>query len=257
MNQEGEAALVARRYQMGNTVRRFAPVLALLCHMVAAGCGSDSGVLNEPAEGGHASVAIPLSKVAAASIASGEVVVSATDMSDLRQALIVSGSLVTGTVTDIPAGKGRLFTLNAYDASGVMTYTGGNTADVVAGERVRVEVTLRPVSGTSGQLALALRGTPLVVQGDDYEFTGWSPSSVGNDARITGEIANTGERAAGVTITVTLRDPSENLLGRVRNHEIGTIGAGDSELFAVVIPDVFSEYNIVTSTYQVEVEIHQ
>ena len=56
-------------------------------------------------------------------------------------------------------------------------------------------------------------------------------------------------------VTVTLRDPSDNLLGRVRNHVVGSIEAGNSELFAVIIKNAFSETSVETSSYQVEVDI--
>jgi hypothetical protein len=48
---------------------------------------------------------------------------------------------------------------------------------------------------------------------------------------------------------------SGNLLGRVRNHVVGTIEAGSSELFEVIIETVFSDNRIETSSYQVEVDI--
>ena len=56
-------------------------------------------------------------------------------------------------------------------------------------------------------------------------------------------------------VTVTLRDPSDNLLGRVRNHVVGSIEAGSSELFEVFIETVFSDNLVNTSSYQVEVDI--
>ena len=85
---------------------------------------------------------------------------------------------------------------------------------------------------------------------------GWTSSFIGEEAQITGEIENTGTQTAqNVKVTVTLRDPSGNLLGRVRNHVVGSIEAGNSELFEVIIESAFSDNRIETSSYQVEVDI--
>ena len=102
---------------------------------------------------------------------------------------------------------------------------------------------------------MARRGTPQITQGHNRS-SGWSSIISGQDARITGEIENTGTQTAlNVRVTVTLRDPSDNLLGRVRNHVVGSIEAGSSEPFVVIIEDGFSETSVETSSYQVEVDI--
>ena len=253
MNQEDEVALATEETSMRWPTRT--PVwLVFLGVLMAAGCGSQ-GVVDDSAAGGHASVSIPLSKIAAAAIASGDVVVSAADMADLVQPLTVSGSLMTGVVSGISAGNARLFTLNGYDASGVLTYTGSSSADVVAGERVRVEVTLRPLTQSS-EAGLVLRGTPQITQGRKVSLTEWDTFSGGEDARVTGEIENGGTTAArDVRVTVSLRDLDGNLLGRVRDQAVTRIEPGESEQFVVILTSVFSENNIDTAAYTAEVEI--
>ena len=232
-------------------------VIIVAC-MSSVGCGGNNeGPMSPESAGREITIQIPLSKVAAAAIASAAVVVSAPDMAEIVQPLVVSGTLMTGVVTGIPVGSGRLFTINAYDANNTLSYTGSATEDVVAGGRVRVEIALHPASSPAPGPTLAVRGIPQVTQGDDYGGSiGWKPSIVGDDARITGEIENAGAvNAAGVSITVTLRDAEGNLLGRVRDHSVGTIQAGDSELFAVVIPDTFSDTRVIVAALIVEVEI--
>ena len=106
-----------------------------------------------------------------------------------------------------------------------------------------------------GSSVLEVRGTPSITQGYLLDSS-WTADTYSQDARILGEIANQGTiTAANVRITVTLRDSNENLLGRVRDHAVGTIQPGDSELFEIFVMDVFSEFGVDTSAYQIEVDI--
>ena len=103
----------------------------------------DMGV--EDQEGSRVSFAIRLSKLAVATLARAEVVITASDMEEIRQDLTISGELATGTVEDIPAGNARLFTLNGYDAAGTLIYSGSSEVDLPAGEVVPVQITMRRV----------------------------------------------------------------------------------------------------------------
>jgi ribosomal protein L21 len=67
-------------------------------------------------------------------------------MTEIRQYLTISGNIVSGTVRDIPAGANRFFTLNGYDASGTLTYTGSSVAEVIPGENITVRITLKRLS---------------------------------------------------------------------------------------------------------------
>lgn len=236
--------------------------LMTLCALAIAMLGAcDSRVTSydkgEQSES-EVSISIPLSKVLAAVIARAQVVITASGMDELSQDLRVDGSMLTGTVTGIPAGLDRLFTLNAYDAGGTLLYTGSSSVDIIAGTSVPVEVTLRSTSTPIDGSSLVVQGTPIVTQGTLHSFSDWSSLSFGNDARITGEITNDGSAAAyNVTVTVTLRTPAGDLLGRVRDHIVGTINEMDSELFTVFILDVFSTSVVDTTPYQVEIKIHE
>ena len=237
-----------------NTRWSVALIAAFWVSLVA--CDNESLVGQREEATGEMTVFISLGKALQSQIARAEVVVTASDMVEMRVELTVDGTSLRGTVTGIPAGANRLFTLNAYDSGGSLTYTGSEMANIIAGgPPAQVEVTLRSVSGPTGGPALAIRGSPLVTQGrTDF---GWSSSGSGEAARIAGEIENTGTATAeNVRLTVTLRDPNGNLLGRVRDHAVGTIQPGDSELFEVFIESVFSGFGVDTSSYQVEVDIN-
>jgi hypothetical protein len=101
-------------------------------------------------EVGNASVSISVSKVAATGISRVELVVSASDMDEIREELSFEDDEATGVVV-VPAGLSRLFTLNGYGETGVLLYSGSELANVVADSRVRVAIVMSPVSeeGTS------------------------------------------------------------------------------------------------------------
>ena len=101
-----------------------------------------------------------------------------------------------------------------------------------------------------------LRGTPIITQGTVSDYDGdWRATDAGEDARITGEIENTGStRASRVVITVTLRNSGGSLIGRKRNHSVGAINAGESELFEVFLTEAFSDYDVNTNSFTAEVD---
>jgi len=79
-----------------------------------------------------------------------EVVISGSNMEEMRVDLTISGATPNGTVMGIPAGDQRQFTVNGYDASGAVAYTGSATLDLPAGEVVPVHVVVRSTTGGSG-----------------------------------------------------------------------------------------------------------
>jgi hypothetical protein len=121
------------------------PWLLLLAVCVGLGsCGDNPTSVQRDSNGaGEISVAIRLSKVAAASMTRAEVVITASDMAEIQQDLTISGDTITGTVEGIPAGTNRLFTLNGYDSSENLTYSGSASTDIIAGQQVTVRITLR------------------------------------------------------------------------------------------------------------------
>ena len=86
-------------------------------------------------------------------------VISGSDMSEVRQDLTIDGDRATESCGTLPAGDDRLFTLNGYDSSGGLAYTGSATADVIAGEQVTVRITMRRVGTPVGKPRLQVAGS--------------------------------------------------------------------------------------------------
>ena len=106
-------------------------------------CSDGAPSRSEPSESGEVSFAIKMGKAVAATLARAEVVITGSDMDDIRQELSIQDNVVTGLVRNIPVGGNRLFTLNGYDSSGNLVYAGSATADVVAGQQITVRITMR------------------------------------------------------------------------------------------------------------------
>ena len=78
-----------------------------------------------------------------AAVASITLSISARDMATLTVSLPLNGDTIA---IDVPAGVNRVFTAVARDASNVITHRGSTTlANLVAGSRVRLNLTLNPV----------------------------------------------------------------------------------------------------------------
>jgi hypothetical protein len=117
------------------------------------GCANNAiGVDEEISEG--TSVALfkitagsntPFSRIAD----SASLKISAPDMEDLYRALTIVDSAVIGTVTGIPAGKGRLFTVSVFDSLDSLQYLGTATADLPRGGTVNVPITLYRVGSSA------------------------------------------------------------------------------------------------------------
>ena len=158
-----------------------------------------------------------------------------------------------GTDPDTELGWGAGDIILSFDTSNiyVITLRHKSPDDVV--EDFEAVIRIEPRSVIGGPV-VGVQGSPLITQGYN-SFSDWSATFVGEDARITLEIVNTGtEAAANVRVTVTLRDPNGNLIGRM-DGAVGTVQPDGSELFVVVIENAFSESSIDTSAYRVEVDI--
>ncbi len=122
--------------------------VACVCGTCARNPGASTGGTTTTAY-----FALKLSDAAVWTIARVEVVVAGPDMSEIRQDLRKEGDIYTGILA-VPAGARRSFTLNGYDASGELIYTGTEHADVVVNEQVRVEITMRRVSAPGGSIVM-------------------------------------------------------------------------------------------------------
>ena len=95
-------------------------VLSLIAGL--SGCADqdtrvESPTISEAETVGPITLAIRLSKRAAVTLARMEVVISGSDMEEMRVELTISGETASGTVMGIPAGEQRQFTVNGYDGN--------------------------------------------------------------------------------------------------------------------------------------------
>ena len=196
----------------------------LLCAFYAGLASCSGTALTQPKarDSGEASFSIRMSKVVAAAMSRAEVVITGSDMAEMRQELTIDGDTATGTVRDILAGNDRLFTLNGYDSSGSLIYTGSATADVVAGQLVTVRITMRRVDSQSGTPKLQVASSASAQR----------PDCCGSGTTtITGEIENTGDAdATNVTIDLRARNSAGAAISDSR-ATIGTVRKGESKLF--------------------------
>ena len=109
--------------------------------LTVVGCDSPTDSLGI-SDGADVQIAIPLSKAAQARIVSAEVIVDGAGMIAIRVPLEIDGNSMSGTVSDIPKGTSRSFTIKAYGSDGILAYSGSSTASVVAGEMVFVRITV-------------------------------------------------------------------------------------------------------------------
>ena len=110
--------------------------------LTVVGCDSPTDSLGI-SDGADVQIAIPLSKAAQARIVSAEVIVDGAGMMiAIRVPLEIDGNSMRGTVSGIPEGTSRSFTIKAYGSDGILAYSGSSTASVVAGEMVFVRITV-------------------------------------------------------------------------------------------------------------------
>ena len=98
-----------------------------------------------------------------------EAIVTAADMDTLRENLAIYGdTLATGTVDNIPVGKDRLFTLNAYKSGGIKSHTGSTIADALT-DSINISITLLPIVSTATIIGVFGQEYALEFDGtDDY-----------------------------------------------------------------------------------------
>ncbi len=132
--------------------------------------------LESTAQSGDISFAIPLGKIAARTLVRAEVVITAPDISRILQELEISGNTITGTVQGIPAGDSRIFTLNGYDETGSLIYSGSTEVFLPIGDTVPVQIAMRSTNGRLWFIHF-FRGLNEI----------WSTLSDGTDARLITE----------------------------------------------------------------------
>ena len=202
----------------------------LLCALGTglASCSGDALTQPEARDSGEASFTIRVGKAVAAAMSRAEVVITGSGMAEIRQDLTIDGDTATGTVRDIPVGTDRLFTLNGYDSSGNLAYTGSGTADVIADRQVTVRITMRRVTTPSGTPKLRIASSASAERGIYASSVLYRRNDV---TRITGEIENTGD-ADATNVVIDLR--GRNIAGAAISDSqvtIGTVQERASKLF--------------------------
>lgn len=110
------------------------------------------------------------------------VTVSASDMQSIVKELTIADTIVTGTVTGIPAGEKRLFKVDVFDSVSTLQYTGSVTADVIADSTVNVFITIIRVSGNAVINGIILENDSIPTNGlvAYYPFKGNANDESGN-----------------------------------------------------------------------------
>jgi hypothetical protein len=130
------------------TLRGLTACIPIALGLALLGCSSSDQPLGAgPSTAGLGSVAVsvafaPASPFAAAA-RTASVTITAPDMSDIVQTLSVGDSTVSGSVDRIPAGPSRVFRIDVLDSTQTLAYQGRDTADVVGGSVVTVEVVVK------------------------------------------------------------------------------------------------------------------
>ena len=104
--------------------------------VVAQDENGDSAALgvqdNTELDGESMPIRLKLSKVAVNKVARAEIVVTGPGIEEaIVGVLNVEDETVVGSIV-VPVGPDRVFTINAYDASGALIYSGSGLADVIS-----------------------------------------------------------------------------------------------------------------------------
>jgi|GEM_PF-5659761 formylglycine-generating enzyme required for sulfatase activity len=124
---------------MRQTIRPFFfPLCALLLVACSASSRAPQAADEAPAA---ATFALRLNAETSATLRA-EVIVSAADMQEIRSPLAITDGDIVGSIRDIPAGPGRLFTVNIYDATDNLLFTGSARLDLAPGQSIPVSLVL-------------------------------------------------------------------------------------------------------------------
>jgi Concanavalin A-like lectin/glucanases superfamily len=166
------------------------PLPVALIFAMLTGCGNLSQV-SQPVNNGQGSA---LLKIAAAAggpfqklAKTATLSISASDMLTMTKSLTITDSSVEGTITGIPAGKNRLFSVSVYDSLDTLQYQGSATANVIADSTVKVTINVLRIAGNA-----IVNGN--IIEGDSipklglvayYPFSGNTNDISGNSLNAT------------------------------------------------------------------------
>jgi formylglycine-generating enzyme required for sulfatase activity len=75
--------------------------------------------------------------------------ISASDMLTMSKSLTITDSCVEGTITGIPAGKNRVFSVSVYDSLDSLQYQGSSSVNVIADSTVNVSINVIRITGNA------------------------------------------------------------------------------------------------------------
>jgi hypothetical protein len=171
-------------------------------------------------EVGSFRIAIRIPKIVAVNVARVEFVITAADMDTIKGDLTIGDDDVArGTARNIPAGSDRLVTLNAYNAEEVMSYSGSAATDVVAGGVVSVNIVMRSLLPTTG----------------DVEING-TFESAGDSSPILGIMAG-----APLVQEVILEGAVVDIEGILNNQDLSATQHGEFAVYERSLSSMWSE----------------
>lgn len=137
---------------MYKTLFKVLPLSCALILAIWAGCGHLNQI-TEPVNSGKgiamlnisAAAGVPFKMLAKKATLS----ISANDMITMTNLLTITDSSVVGTITGIPAGKSRLFTVSIYDSFDTLQYRGSSIANVIVDSTIKVSINVVRISGNA------------------------------------------------------------------------------------------------------------
>jgi hypothetical protein len=79
---------------------------------------------------------------------SASVMISAPDMDTIRAPMVITDSMLQGTVANIPLGTSRKFEIEVRDSAGALCYYGSQSVDLLSSQTTYVLISLRRTSGS-------------------------------------------------------------------------------------------------------------
>jgi hypothetical protein len=115
----------------------------LIIMLLSVSCVNQPPPVGNTASIESVTLAIALTDDMTSVVGSAKATVSASDMVEIESALVISGNMITGSISNIPVGKDRMFTILVYDKDTVLCYSGSADADIIAGAIAKVQLTLK------------------------------------------------------------------------------------------------------------------
>lgn len=144
--------------------RRLCPLVVIpaFLALTMAGCSNpSSSLINQESATVEAKLAISTtaSPVFSKIVKRATVTVTGSDMATVTTPLTVADSSVEGRVSNLPPGKSRRFTVEAFDSNAVVQYSGSAIQDLLAGQTAVLKITLYR-AGTSVQIKGTISDAP-------------------------------------------------------------------------------------------------